>query len=117
MFSKQRVYEILEVAAPNDRTSRWVDVFILTLISLNVVAVIVETIISMARSLDLEVVAEGVETAEAFAALKLRSCLVFQGHYFSHPVSEDRMKEMLEAGPVIPAGEAAGVPRINSRAS
>ncbi len=49
-------------------------------------AVIVETIISMAQHLNLHVIAEGVETAEQLAFLKLQGCSVFQGYYFSHPL-------------------------------
>jgi len=49
-------------------------------------AVIVETIISMALHLNLNVVAEGVETAEQFALLKQQGCPAFQGYYFSHPL-------------------------------
>jgi len=50
-------------------------------------AVIVETIISMAKHLDLDVVAEGVETAEQLALLKQQGCTDFQGYYFSRPLS------------------------------
>ena len=49
-------------------------------------AVIVETIISMARHLNLYVVAEGVETAEQLALLKHLGCTVFQGYHFCHPL-------------------------------
>ncbi|MDD5461966.1 MAG: EAL domain-containing protein [Methylococcales bacterium] len=49
-------------------------------------AVIVETIISMAQHMDLQIIAEGVETAEQLAFLKQRGCSVFQGYYFSHPL-------------------------------
>lgn len=49
-------------------------------------AVIVETIISMAQHLNLNVVAEGVETAEQFALLKQQGCPAFQGYYFSRPL-------------------------------
>ena len=61
-------------------------------------AVIIETIVSMARNLDLEVVAEGVESAAVFEALKSRSCLIFQGHYFSQPVSEEELLNILRNG-------------------
>jgi len=44
---KRRVYEILEVAAPGDRTSRYTDIFIMTLIILNVIVVILETVNSL----------------------------------------------------------------------
>jgi len=45
--------------------------------------IIVETIISMARHLGLDVVAEGVETAEQARFLHQRGCHRLQGHYFS----------------------------------
>ncbi len=40
---KKRVFEILEVAATGDTVSRIFDIFIMTLIAVNVVAVILET--------------------------------------------------------------------------
>lgn len=40
---KRRFYEILEVASPGDKPSRIFDIFIITLIFLNVVAIILET--------------------------------------------------------------------------
>lgn len=77
-------------------------------------AVIIETIVSMARSLDLEVVAEGVESGAAFDALKSRSCVVFQGHYFSRPVGEDEIKNILRNGlPVPRRSEAVNETRRN----
>lgn len=61
-------------------------------------AVIVETIVSMAGSLNLEIVAEGVETGAAFEVLKSRSCTIFQGHYFSQPVDETQLMGILRNG-------------------
>ncbi len=61
-------------------------------------AVIVETIVSMARSLGLEVVAEGVESLDVLEALRARSCTVFQGHYFGSPMDEQGLMEMLRLG-------------------
>ena len=49
-------------------------------------AVIVETIISMARHLGLKVVAEGVETKAQLDFLIDKGCHLFQGYYFSKPV-------------------------------
>lgn len=43
--------------------------------------------ISMARSLGLKVIAEGVETAEQLAILQTEKCDFGQGYYFSKPVS------------------------------
>lgn len=41
---RKRIYRILEIAQPDDRISRWVDVFIITLIALNVLAIIIESV-------------------------------------------------------------------------
>jgi EAL domain-containing protein (putative c-di-GMP-specific phosphodiesterase class I) len=50
---------------------------------------IAEGIIALGQSLGLEVVAEGVETAEAHAFLKERNCARAQGFYFSRPLPAD----------------------------
>lgn len=50
-------------------------------------AVLVKAILAMAHSLDLSVVAEGVETREHFEFLKSQGCDRVQGHFFSKPVS------------------------------
>jgi len=47
--------------------------------------VIVKNIMSLADSLGLEVVAEGVETEEQFEILSLKGCHYFQGWYFGRP--------------------------------
>ena len=47
---------------------------------------IVSTIIAMATSLDLDVVAEGVETDEQKDILTTRGCFSFQGYLFGRPV-------------------------------
>jgi diguanylate cyclase (GGDEF)-like protein len=47
---------------------------------------LIEAIIVMAHSLDLKVVAEGVETLEQADFLKERGCDSAQGYYFSHPL-------------------------------
>lgn len=49
-------------------------------------AVIVDTIIVMARQLNLDIVAEGIETSEELEYLKARQCDHFQGYFFSKPV-------------------------------
>jgi diguanylate cyclase (GGDEF)-like protein/PAS domain S-box-containing protein len=50
-------------------------------------AVIVETIISMARHLNIKVIAEGVETAEQLDFLKVKGCSLFQGYHFNQPLT------------------------------
>jgi EAL domain-containing protein (putative c-di-GMP-specific phosphodiesterase class I) len=47
---------------------------------------IVQTIVAMAKSLNLEVIAEGVETEEQFQILLNKSCTYFQGYLFGKPV-------------------------------
>lgn len=49
-------------------------------------AAIAATIIAMGRSLDLAVVAEGVESEEQLAFLRARGCAQIQGHYFCPPL-------------------------------
>lgn len=47
---------------------------------------IIEMILAMAEALNLETVAEGVETTEQFDFLKLRACTLGQGYFFSPPL-------------------------------
>ncbi len=56
-------------------------------------AVIVETIISMAKHLNIKVIAEGVETAEQLAFLKAKGCTIFQGYYFDKPLTAPNFAE------------------------
>jgi diguanylate cyclase (GGDEF)-like protein/PAS domain S-box-containing protein len=58
-------------------------------------AAIVLAIIRMAHSLNLEVIAEGVETAEQLAYLKHHQCDQFQGYFFSRPLPAREMEAML----------------------
>ncbi len=58
---------------------------------------LVEAIISMARALDLEIVAEGVENDEQLAMLKARGVHVIQGYYYSPPLPVDEFRAMLAA--------------------
>ncbi len=50
---------------------------------------IVGTIISMAKHLDLKVIAEGVETEGELKYLISAGCRMFQGNFFSKPISAD----------------------------
>jgi EAL domain-containing protein (putative c-di-GMP-specific phosphodiesterase class I) len=56
---------------------------------------IVVAIINMARSLDLETIAEGVETAGQLALLRSKGCRMGQGFLFSPPASAENLEEML----------------------
>ncbi len=57
---------------------------------------IVTAVISMGRSLNLRVVAEGVETSEELAFLQAHQCDQAQGYYFSRPVLAPQFAELLE---------------------
>ena len=59
---------------------------------------ITATIIRMAQSLQLTVVAEGVETQEQFEYLRDQGCHQIQGHWLAHPLAADACTEMLLAG-------------------
>ncbi|MCF6287749.1 MAG: EAL domain-containing protein [Proteobacteria bacterium] len=52
---------------------------------------IFKTVIDLASVLNIELVAEGIETKQQFTILKQFGCTTFQGYYFSHPVAHDKM--------------------------
>jgi len=56
---------------------------------------IIKSIISMATSLNIETVAEGVETREQQDLLKGLGCKIMQGFYFGHPMDVDAIRSML----------------------
>ena len=82
---------------------------------------IVTAVSSMAHSLKLRVVAEGVETREELAFLRAHHCDEVQGYYFSRPVPAPQFAELLRAGipqallhPSIPVSmEMAGKSRLH----
>ncbi|MBC7456302.1 MAG: EAL domain-containing protein [Massilia sp.] len=58
---------------------------------------IVASVIALAHTLKLKVVAEGVETVEQLDYLRLKRCDEMQGYYFSKPLSADAFAELLRA--------------------
>lgn len=59
---------------------------------------IVRTIISMAQSLNLEVIAEGVETVDQLQMLKNHGCNHYQGYLFGKPVPIEAFEASLKRG-------------------
>lgn len=59
-------------------------------------AAIAQSVISMAKSLKLRSVAEGVETREQYEILTRQGCDVIQGYYFSAPLSAAALSHALE---------------------
>jgi len=57
---------------------------------------IVRAIISMARSMGIDVVAEGIETADQALFLMHEGCRLIQGHYFGQPVSSYEFQKTLQ---------------------
>jgi diguanylate cyclase (GGDEF)-like protein len=72
---------------------------------------IVGTILDLARSLEMDVVAEGIETAEQAERLKSLGCRLGQGYYFSRPMDAAAIGAMLaaadEAGCRLPTSSRA----------
>ncbi|MGZ4553197.1 MAG: putative bifunctional diguanylate cyclase/phosphodiesterase, partial [Mycobacteriaceae bacterium] len=70
---------------------------------------IVRAIIDLANAMGISVVAEGVETKDQVARLKMLGCQVAQGFYFSRPLRAEEFDELLTrhfartAGPTGPA--------------
>ena len=63
-------------------------------------AAIVSAIIAMARSLNMEVVAEGVESEGQQDFLKTRDCFIMQGFLLGEPVTGERMDALLANNPI-----------------
>jgi diguanylate cyclase (GGDEF)-like protein/PAS domain S-box-containing protein len=58
-------------------------------------AEIVAAIIAMAHNLNIQVIAEGVETQEQIEFLRMHNCDEMQGYYWSPPVSSDNIEQLL----------------------
>jgi EAL domain-containing protein (putative c-di-GMP-specific phosphodiesterase class I) len=68
---------------------------------------IVRTIIELARVLGMDVVAEGIETAEQYRLLRDLGCRFGQGFLFARPLAADQVTQLLSLpGRVLPDPEA-----------
>ncbi|MFB1082175.1 EAL domain-containing protein [Jeotgalibacillus sp. JSM ZJ347] len=72
--------------------------FIRSLLSDKRNQIVVNMIINMAEELNMEVVAEGVETENQRAYLANRNSLYYQGYLYSPPVSNQELVRLLERG-------------------
>ncbi|MGA8006790.1 MAG: EAL domain-containing protein [Burkholderiales bacterium] len=78
--------------------------FIITMLKDRATMTLVETIISLAHSLKLKVIAEGVDEEEQAKSLERLRCDEIQGFLFSKPLPFARMTEMLAAAQAQPGG-------------
>jgi diguanylate cyclase (GGDEF)-like protein/PAS domain S-box-containing protein len=74
------------------------------------VGAIVRATLGLARELAIDVVVEGVETAEQLALLRAWGCRCVQGFYFSRPLGVDDATALLRIGRVDPARPLALAP-------
>jgi diguanylate cyclase len=74
-------------------------------------AAIISAIIELAHTLGMEVVAEGVETANQAAQLRAMGCDQIQGYFFSRPMSSLQFEEMC-AGATPAANDAGRAPAV-----
>jgi diguanylate cyclase (GGDEF)-like protein/PAS domain S-box-containing protein len=72
---------------------------------------IVSAIVNLAKSLDLEIVAEGVETKEQAAFLAEVGCHEFQGFLFAQPSSAEVIETLLLSHGVVDARNASRITR------
>lgn len=73
--------------------------FVLNMNTVSDDAVIVRTLLELARNLDLSVVAEGVEDRETWYMLSGLGCHVAQGYYMSRPVEKETLEHWLKESP------------------
>lgn len=85
---QRRTYEILEAASPDDITSRAFDIFIITLIILNILAIILESVTSISTGYsvffrNIEIFSVAVFTIEY--VLRVWTCVA--NERFKHPIT------------------------------
>ncbi|CAN5552286.1 hypothetical protein BH10ACI2_BH10ACI2_20020 [soil metagenome] len=59
---------------------------------------IVKTILMLGENLDIEVVAEGIETVSQLEKLRSLGCTTGQGYLFSRPIDRESVEQFLESG-------------------
>ena len=63
---------------------------------------LVAVLINMAKVLNVQVVAEGVETAEQFSVLQQLGCDFIQGYYFSRPLAKADLISLVQKPVLLP---------------
>jgi len=57
---------------------------------------IIRAIVAMAKNMNIEILAEGVETVDQLNFLKSHECTDVQGYYFSRPLTADKFEALLQ---------------------
>jgi EAL domain-containing protein (putative c-di-GMP-specific phosphodiesterase class I) len=80
-------------------------------------AAITTAIISLAKSLHLRVIAEGVENEAQLSFLRARQCNEIQGYYFSKPLSPEDAADKLRSEAAQGSSEINGAAAVKSRSA
>jgi diguanylate cyclase (GGDEF)-like protein/PAS domain S-box-containing protein len=74
-------------------------------------ASIVRAIVVVAKSLDLEIIAEGIETPAQRDFLRDEGCLMGQGYLFSLPLAAEDFRWLLRNNTILPPGASNSMPK------
>ena len=74
----------------------WVATGVITMLKDSNAMLLVQTMISLAHSLGLKVVAEGVDDEEQVMVLRLMKCDEMQGYLFSKPLPREELTKLLQ---------------------
>jgi EAL domain-containing protein (putative c-di-GMP-specific phosphodiesterase class I) len=76
--------------------------FVVSMLKSTETMAIVSTIISLARGLNLKVIAEGVDSVDQLKFLRLLKCDEMQGHLFSKPLPPEKFADLVRSGKRLP---------------
>ena len=80
-------------------------------------AAIVRAIVMLAKTLNLSITSEGIETVEQLTQLRALECDQGQGYHFSRPLPADQLRAMLVAEAAPGGGQASKVPSVREPAA
>ncbi len=80
-------------------------------------ASIVTTIIDLARNMDLQLIAEGVESASQIDFLLKKGCHIGQGYYFAEPLDSNGIESLIDRLPAVSHGADNLRPYLSNRAN
>jgi EAL domain-containing protein (putative c-di-GMP-specific phosphodiesterase class I) len=75
-------------------------------------ATLVQSVIQMSAGLDLQVIAEGIETLDQLRLLQSMNCELGQGYLFGPPTTYEQIESLIVAGHVYPVGSGDDAPLL-----